>query len=77
MFLVENVLWVIAYMISVGLSWLMFRTAIMADRKPHTHPLVGLAILTFVPGANLFVSFAGMLFYKIPKVSGRKFFRIK
>lgn len=51
----------IGYLVSLPLSWIMFRTAINIGGRPETHPQKLLMVMTFIPLMNILVSFFGLI----------------
>jgi multisubunit Na+/H+ antiporter MnhE subunit len=76
----EIMLWIFGYVLTVVLSWLMFRVAVTSYSEPQYHPLPLLAIVTFIPAINIVVSLSGMLICllvgKNSKIDFVKFFRV-
>lgn len=73
----DFILWIVVYMMSVPLSWFMFRLAITSDDRPETHPLKFLAISTFIPVFNILLSFYGLIvFWAFSKIKFGNFFRL-
>lgn len=64
----------LGYIVSITVSWILFRIAITSEGEPELHPQGFLMFITFVPLLNIMVSLIAVIAFRNIKID---FFRTK